>query len=127
MVQMAHAHPPTCQCGFVCSICGSVANLVQIFTSENNIKIMRFGFLGKVEFNRSPDELAKLSSAILSGDPKAVYDYDLEFVPCYCPTCDAVYCKDHWHHWVKFDEVEPWWFDSFRGRCPNGHERMLQD
>lgn len=118
---------PSCQCGFVCSICGEVANLVQMFVSDTNIKFIRSGFLGKGEYNRTPEVLGRASVAILSGSARAVHAFELELLPGYCPTCDAIYCADHWDHWVRFDDEEPGWVDSIRGRCPGGHERMLED
>lgn len=112
---------------FVCSICGSAANLVQVLAIGKNINIIGSGYLGKVEFNHSQKDMPSLIGVIMSGDPKVVHDYDLEFVPCYRPTCDALYCEGHWHHCVKFDEAELWWRDLVQGICPHGHRRMLED
>ncbi len=79
---------PSCRCGFVCSICGEVANLAQMYRSDTNIKFMRSGFLGKCEFNRSPDDLGKASLAVMSGSAKAIHAYERELLPSYCPTWD---------------------------------------
>jgi hypothetical protein len=56
-----------------------------------------------------------------------LYALDPEYTPFYCPGCDAVYCGEHWIRWDVFDDDMPGWRDSIRGRCPQGHERMLED
>ena len=37
------------------------------------------------------------------------------------------YCGAHWARWDVFDQGDPAHHDSIRGRCPVGHERMLED
>jgi len=65
---------------------------------------------------------------ISSGKVRAVFEFDLELVPSYCPQCKAIYCSKHWHCWDVFDDDDgSMWHDSIRGRCPHGHERMLED
>lgn len=63
-------------------------------------------------------------AAIGAGDVRSLYELDLEFVPFWCPKCDASYCAQHWTTWVLFDEG---FFDEKRGECPMGHERKLMD
>ena len=66
--------------------------------------------------------------AISSDDVRAVFKFNLELAPSYCPTCDAIYCSEHWHVWPEFDtDDNSMMFDCTRGRCPQGHVRMLED
>ena len=70
---------------------------------------------------------AALYEALEQADVRRVFDVNFELTPFYCPTCDASYCSDHWDWWDVWDEDWPSWRDSVRGRCPHGHERMLED
>ena len=42
-----------------------------------------------------------------------------------CRTCSRTYLREHWTVWNAFDDDG--WHDSIRGRCPEGHERMIED
>jgi hypothetical protein len=68
-----------------------------------------------------------LSDALRSGDPARLFAVDLEAAPFWCPTCRAVYCGECWVQWDVFDEDWTSWLEERRGRCPEGHERMLFD
>jgi hypothetical protein len=69
----------------------------------------------------------RLRTAMVRDDVAALYSINLEMTPNWCPTCAALYCRDHWRTWEVFDEEYPMFHDSTRGACPNGHERMLSD
>ncbi len=68
-----------------------------------------------------------LTDALRSGDPARLYAVDLEAAPFWCPTCEAVYGGECWAQWDVYDDEWTTWFDERRGRCPQGHERMLYD
>lgn len=70
-----------------------------------------------------PDVLRALGS----GDPAALFAADFELAPFWCPTCGSAYCADEWAIWPVYDEDDAEWLEELRGRCPVGHERMLQD
>jgi hypothetical protein len=64
---------------------------------------------------------------ILSGeapDPAALRRVDWELAPFYCPDCALNYCRADWRSYVSFDEG---FYDCTRGRCPRGHEHMIDD
>jgi len=69
----------------------------------------------------------RVRAALATGDPGTLYALDHEFAPFYCPVCALSYCADHWDRCDVFDPDDPGWHDSIRGRCPRGHERMLED
>ena len=64
---------------------------------------------------------------ILSGeapDPAALRRIDWELAPFYCPDCAQSYCRADWRTYVLFDEG---FYDCTMGRCPRGHEHMIDD
>jgi hypothetical protein len=65
--------------------------------------------------------------ALGDSDGAALFAADFELAPFWCPTCGSSYCGDEWVIWTVYDEGDPEWIDELRGRCPVGHERMLQD
>jgi len=81
------------------------------------------------EFSRviSVPESVQVEQAAAIGDWAALDSFDPELMPWYCRTCKCNFAEKAWHTWPKFDEDDPAWLDSYRGRCPNGHERMIAD
>ena len=57
-------------------------------------------------------------------NPVALRQIDWELAPFHCPECGQNYCRADWHPTVVFDEG---FYDCTRGRCPNGHEHMIDD
>ena len=66
----------------------------------------------------------RLARAISAGDPAILYDLDIELAPFWCPSCALIYCGSCLSIWVEYDEG---FYDDTRGRCPAGHERILDD
>jgi hypothetical protein len=62
---------------------------------------------------------------IAAGDPERLLRINRELAPLSCPECAAVYRVDHWTKWDVFADDFPVWFAEKRGRCPEGHERMI--
>ena len=102
---------------FACSICGLQAGSIELRDDE----LRRETFTGVLTQRASAGVRERL------GDPAALHALDPELVPFYCPACGACYCGDHWVRWDVFDDDFPGWRDSIRGRCPRGHERLLED
>ncbi|GMV83785.1 MAG: hypothetical protein AMXMBFR7_49690 [Planctomycetota bacterium] len=71
------------------------------------------------------DDQERLAQALRDGDWKAIFKFDRELIPWYCPTCDEMHGDRYWRVRDEFDEDG--WHDSIRGTCPRGHERMLED
>ena len=64
---------------------------------------------------------------ILSGDapdPAALRQIDWELAPFYCPDCEQNYCRAAWRSAVLLDGG---FYDSTMGRCPRGHQHMIDD
>ena len=119
---------PVAQHSFACARCGREAGLVQLFGPAPAAEIVRDSFTSHSTFRAGPENFDRLRAAVTAGDAQALYEFDLEAAPFYCPDCRACYCGEHWARWNVFDDEEGFtWHDSIRGRCPHGHERMLED
>ena len=57
-------------------------------------------------------------------DPATLRRIDWELAPFYCPDCAQNYCRADWRTYVLFDEG---FYDCTMGRCPCGHEHMIDD
>lgn len=113
---------------FACASCGQAAGLVQLFGPASAGEITRDSFTSRSTYRVSPENFERLRTIINAGDAQALYEYDLEVASFYCPDCPACYCGDHWARWNVFDDEDDFdWHDSVRGRCPTGHQRMLED
>ena len=91
-------------------------------------EIIRQSFTSRLTLRVDAAAFEPLREMILAGDVQRLYEFDLEVASFYCPVCRASYCGDHWKRRDVFDEEEGFtWHDSIRGRCPSGHDRMLED
>lgn len=119
---------PVARHSFACASCGQTAGLVQLFGSASAGEVVRESFTSRFTQPVTPENFGRLRTSVATGDAQALYEYDLEVACFYCPGCRACYCGDHWARWNVFDDEEGFdWHDSVRGRCPLGHQRMLED
>lgn len=126
---MAHPPPaPVARHSFACASCGQAAGLVQLCGPVSAGEIVRESFTSRSTYRVSPEKFELLHTIIVNGDAQALYEFDLEIASFYCPGCHACYCGEHWVRWNVFDDEDGFdWHDSIRGRCPLGHQRMLED
>ena len=113
--------------GFPCAECGAEAGTIRLDLTATGGRVQRQAFTGRLTLSVTREASGRLSRALEARDSGALFAVDPELAPWYCPGCESSYCGDHWVRWDVFDEVEPNWHDSIRGRCPKGHERMLED
>jgi hypothetical protein len=57
-------------------------------------------------------------------DPASLRRIDWELALFYCPDCEHDYCRAHWRSLVLGDDGV---YDCTMGRCPRGHEHILDD
>jgi hypothetical protein len=107
---------------FACSLCEKVAGTVWL---ESDAQVARASFTSRLWLQIKPGRLRVLRAALRDRDVRALFAAEAELAPFWCPVCDASYCGAHWTRWSVFDYDG--WHDSIRGRCPQGHERMLED
>lgn len=120
--------PPVALHRFQCASCGLEAGLAQLFAAGRSGRLIRGSFTGELTYRVGADEFVRVREIILAGDARGLHEFNVEAASFYCPECAACYCGEHWVHWDVFDDDEGFlWHDSIRGRCPAGHERMLED
>jgi hypothetical protein len=105
---------------WACTICGGIAGSIEV----DEPVVRRVSFTGVLTLVAPDDELVAAVAASTAAD---LHSLDPELVPWWCPTCTSSYCGKHWARWDVFDDQHPELHDSVRGRCPQGHERMLED
>ena len=59
-----------------------------------------------------------------SQDASALHAHIAGGMDAYCPSCDRVYCRDHYQTEERYDEG---FYDCTYGTCPKGHRRMIDD
>jgi hypothetical protein len=69
-------------------------------------------------------DIAAIEAALRQRDPVALYAVDREYAPFWCRACGRGYCRACWVVWVDYDDG---FYDCTRGRCPDGHERIMDD
>lgn len=119
--------PPAAEAGFACSLCGKEAGRLRLLGDASGGELRRESFTSALTSGVGAAQFEQVRSALAARDARALHAIDLEYTPFFCPRCDAVYCGAHWLKWDVFDDDDPGHHDSVRGRCPNGHERMLED
>ena len=112
---------------FICSVCPKEAGRLMLLGNAFAPQLSRHSFTSAMVVGVAADQFEDVRRAIDMRDAKALYALDLEYAPFFCPRCNAVYCGAHWVKWDVFDDDNPRYHDSVRGRCPSGHERMLED
>jgi hypothetical protein len=115
------------QAAFACSICGKEAGQVQLFGTPSNADIRRVCFTSTLDVPVPEKTYEKLQEAIRQKSPQGLYNLNFEYAPFFCPQCNACYCGGHWNRRDMFDSNFSAWHDSIRGKCPQGHERILEN
>ncbi len=115
------------EASFLCSVCSKEAGRIRLLGDASSAEIRRESFTSALTSVLPSEHFDGVRTAIANRNVRALHLLDLEYAPFFCPECDAIYCGEHWEKWDVFDEDEPHWHDSIRGRCPKGHERMLED
>ena len=128
---------------FRCARCGDLAGIVRVIRAgtafdmgpplgkqvqERDGLVLDY-FLGTAWHSATTDKLDAVQALIERGkiDPAALREIDWTFwelTPFYCPDCGLNYCSRDWNTYVLIDEG---FYDCIKGRCPEGHEHMLDD
>ena len=114
-----------------CSLCPSIALTAEVTRDPNSPDKGHLHFSGFLWSNHTETVtghmLDGVEAALAGGDIRALYALNELWAPCYCPECDATYCRQHWHIEMEFDDDFPGWYDCAYGTCPNGHRRLVDD
>ena len=125
---------------FRCAACGEMAAVVDAVPAGRTADMgpplgrqlqSRDGvvvdYFGGTAWKRAEAPAYQAVREILSGeapDPAALRRIDWELASFYCPDCAQNYCRADWRTYVLFDEGS---CDCTMGRCPRGHEHMIDD
>lgn len=85
----------------------------------------RTPFINSFEERLRYDECGKLAVAAVDKDWATLDAFHPELLPWFCRQCGCNYEEPAWCISERFEEDG--WLDSYRGRCPEGHERMIAD
>lgn len=125
---------------FRCAACGEMAGVVKVAragasvdmgpslgrqTYDRDAVIVDY-FLGTAGIFADAPTLNAVEEIVSGGapDPVALRQIDWELAPFYCTDCGLNYCRADWRIYVLVDEG---FYDCTMGRCPNGHEHMVDD
>lgn len=115
---------------FHCRTCGDVAGTVTLVPSAAGAAHLSIsGLMFQETTDVTGDRLRRLQAVLATGQARDLYDIEPLWASFFCPQCDCSYCKQHWTVSLQFDDDDdfPGWYDSARGVCPAGHERMVDD
>jgi hypothetical protein len=112
---------------FTCAVCAAEAGTLELRGAPAQAEVVRESFTSTLTQPVSTEALEPLRAALAAADAGALFALDPELAPFYCAACGASYCGAHWDRWDVFDADWPDWHESIRGRCPQGHERLLED
>ena len=113
--------------GFLCSLCGKEAGHYFFTGRERELSYTLRSFTGGFTIPRASEGLFyRLARMVRERDVRGLFKADFENTPFYCPKCDACYCGDHYFSRPVYEDAYPYLFDYTLGRCPFGHERMLE-
>ena len=125
---------------FRCAACGEMAAVVKALpaggTADMGPALGRqpqdrdgivVDYFGDTAWKAAEAPACQAVREILSGqapDPAALRQTGQELAPFYCPDCTQNYCRAGWRTHVLFDDG---FYDRTMGRCPDGHEHMIDD
>jgi hypothetical protein len=125
---------------FRCAECGGIAAVLTAVAAGGTVDMgpplgatrqrsdgIVVGCFGGTAWKRADPRQYQAVRGILAGaapDPAAVRRIDRDLVPFYCPDCAQNYCRAHWRARVQSGDG---FYDCTIGRCPHGHEHMIDD
>jgi len=108
-----------------CSLCDKKAIIFDFDEKNGLVEIMSAQRAYVVKF----PNVKRLREQLKKGEYRDFHDFlikeDCEGLDYYCPECDKIYCIDHYEITPYFDS--PVFYDYSMGKCPFGHERIVDD
>jgi predicted RNA-binding Zn-ribbon protein involved in translation (DUF1610 family) len=125
---------------FRCASCGEIAAVVRAVPAGGQVDMgpplglqpqdrdgIVVDYFGGTTWKHADAPVYQAVRQILSGDapdPAALRRISWELAPFYCPDCGQNYCRADWRSAVLLDGGH---YDCTMGRCPRGHEHMIDD
>jgi hypothetical protein len=113
----------------LCSVCGEVAVKFKIgrgkFDKEESLVFSGIAFSTSLDRNLAPQLFKHLEQENLSQAHAVMKKHrKREGLDAYCPTCDNIYCAQHYQTREEYDEG---YYDCTWGTCPLSHKRIIHD
>ena len=122
---------PLAGAAFHCALCQKLACTVELLPvghpeglGKDKATIFLRDFIGTEKVVVTVAGISRVQAALEQADAAALYQVERLWAPFYCPTCNSIYCLDHWTVIPQYDEG---YFDCSYGFCPQGHRRLLED
>jgi hypothetical protein len=138
--QLRQAHfslPPTCSMGDppwrriglrlfpVVDPAGECVAEVWFVWKDGMPHLGRTPFINNFEEPLRHDVYGLVGQAVYEKNWAVLDAFHPEALPWYCRNCKQIYAESAWKIFEKFEDDG--WRDSYRGFCPEGHERMIAD
>jgi len=109
-----------------CAVHELPAGTLEILFSapSDELHLVCQSFMGTASSLLSADGSAQIWSAISNHDDQAIFAFNSELAPWWCPQCRASYCSRCISTLTRYDDG---FYDCTDGTCPKGHTRTLWD
>jgi hypothetical protein len=104
---------------------GNAVGEVWITCGDDGHYLGRTDFINNFNERIARDRVASLMFAAERQDWAEIDRFHPEALPWFCRRCKCNYPSTAWRITPRFDDDG--FLDSYRGRCPEGHERMIAD
>ena len=105
----------------------AIADVWLAYDPEIGLHMGRTDFINSFFEKVSVSDALRLARAARAHAWAEIDAFHPEALPWYCRSCGCNYAESQWKVQIRFDEDDPGWVDSYRGWCPQGHERMIAD
>jgi hypothetical protein len=113
----------------LCQVCGKVSMAFKIGEILGDVGFIYSGITKQTRLKE--DKKEEILELLRKDDIAAVHKIFMDMgwstedgLDGYCPKCDKVYCRDHIHTQVVWDDG---FYDYTYGTCPMGHKRIIDD
>jgi hypothetical protein len=103
---------------------GEVVGEIWLARDKDGTFMGRTPFINNFQERITDEERDDLMWAALAEEWDEIDRFHPEALPWYCRQCACNYAEKAWKIFPRFDEDH---LDSYRGWCPEGHERMIAD
>jgi len=114
---------------YTCALCGNEAGSVRLEIDDTSptSTLNVFGLTSHSTTWPKRERAELISQAIENGTARDLFELSDEYVPFFCPDCNACYCRKHWKIEDVCDDDFDNWYDASYGTCLRGHRRMVDD
>lgn len=111
-----------------CVVCGEIAVIFKLgeVLGESDVIYQGITHRTSLDFSMKDALVRCLKDNNIAGIHRLVQKKKSmeDGLDAYCPKCDKIYCKKHYHVTVEWDDG---YYDCSYGTCPEGHRRIIDD